>query len=67
MGFVVAALGLTRLNVLSDHDDGKQHQLQKGLCNPGDDDNEVARSERCRKGDDREDGEGNRGPHRSYH
>ena len=25
------------LYVLSDHDDGKQHQLKERLCNPGDD------------------------------
>lgn len=65
MGFVVAALGLTRLNVLSDHDDGKQHELQEGLCDPRDDDDKVASRQCCGKRDDREDCENNCGPHRS--
>jgi hypothetical protein len=65
MSLVVTPLGLPRLYVLPDHDDGKQNELEQGLGDPGDDHNRVAGSESRGKRNQREDCEGDCGPHRS--
>src|SRR5258706_1345281 len=53
------------LDILSDNDDGEEHQLQKGLRDPGNNDNRGMRTESRRKRDQSKECEYVCTPHRT--